>query len=132
MNRQAVSHLFELPGCPLVKVKLILSPPVSCESRGGASFKKCKGKDLKLEVKCEEGQEAAGRLKLSFFMGQRGSVENRGPGPDEKRGPFVHDFTYSSVASLPKDVPGWTFQVKSLTKEHQLICGVDFSEALSL
>lgn len=129
MNRQVVSRLFELPG-PM-QVKMILSPPVSCESRGGASFKKCKGKDLKLELKCEEGQETVGSLKLSFFMGiQHGSVENRAS--DDKRGPFVHDFSDCSVAGLPKDVPGWSFDLKTLTREHQVVCGVEFSEVLSL
>merc|ERR1719213_413452 len=77
-NKNAVSPLFDLPGHPLVKVKMLLSPPVSCESRGGASFKKSKGRDLKLELKCEEGQEVAGSVNFSLYIAMQ-------PGPAQRQ-----------------------------------------------
>lgn len=124
-NKNALSPLFELPGNPAVKVKMILSPPVCSDNRGGASFRKCSGKDLKLAIKCEEGQEVAGRLKFSFYIGVvHGFAESSEM--EEKRAPLVHDFSYNSVASMPKDIPGWNFDLKSLAKEDHLLCGVEF------
>lgn len=122
-NKNALSPLFELPWNPLVKVKMILSPPVCCQTRGGASFRKCKGKDLKLEIKCEEGQEAAGRMKFNLYIGVQYGLDSTGR--EDKRGPFAHDFNYNSVAGLPKDMPGWSFDLKSLAKDGHLVCGAE-------
>eukprot|EP00746_Dinoflagellata_sp_MGD_P167731 gnl/MRDRNA2_/MRDRNA2_98596_c0_seq1.p1 gnl/MRDRNA2_/MRDRNA2_98596_c0~~gnl/MRDRNA2_/MRDRNA2_98596_c0_seq1.p1 ORF type:complete len:308 (+),score=66.03 gnl/MRDRNA2_/MRDRNA2_98596_c0_seq1:114-926(+) len=124
-NKNAVSPLLELPWDPSVKLKMILSPPVCSETKGGASFRKCKGKDLKLEMKCEQGREAAGMLKFNFYIGVvHGGSEN--PETEQQRGPLAHDFSYNSVTGLPKEVPGWSFDLKSLAKDDHLVCGVEF------
>jgi len=64
-DKQAVSPPFELsfgPGHPSVTFKMMIYPKVSSENKGGASFKKAKGKGS-IQLKCEaELEEAAGTL----------------------------------------------------------------------
>lgn len=143
-DTKAVSPLYELSWCPSVKFKMIVSPSVKDDvktrRKGGASFKNCKkeASELKLELKCEEGQNALGHLKLSltFFIiaVHSGSDENREPNNNEKRGPFQHDFSESAVAGLQGE-KGWTFHSKSGDKsfgkarEDHLLCGVEISES---
>lgn len=120
-NTKLVSQLFELPGA---KVKMILSPSGSCDRRGGASFQSCK--DLKLEVKCEEGQNALGCIELTFLIAVQGKVTQPDSCESQKRGPFEHDFNNSAVAGMPKDLRSFTNSAKGLGKGHQLVCRVDF------
>jgi len=123
-NTHAISPLkFEVPGQPLVQVKVRLVPP----GRGKESFRKCKGKNLMLELKCEQGYEVARPVKFTFFI-----AIVRGDGtrePDQTRVLIEHDFSHNPVASLPKGESGWTFDLKSnLGTDDTLVCGAHFSD----
>jgi hypothetical protein len=121
-NTHAISPgLFEVPGQPDVKVKVRLCPP----GRGKESFRRCKCKNLSLELKCEQGYEVARPVKFTFFI-----AIVRGDGtrePDQTRVLIEHDFSQNPVASLPKGEGGWTFDLKSLAFDDVLLCGAHFS-----
>jgi hypothetical protein len=123
-NTHAISpDLFEVPGQPLVKVKVRLVPP----GRGKESFRRCKGKNLTLELKCEQGYEVARPLKFTFFIAIVRADGTREP--DQKRVLIEHDFSHNPVASLPKGESGWTFDLKSnLAIDDVLVCGAHFSD----
>jgi len=122
-NTHAISpKLFEVPGQPLVQVKVRLVPP----GRGKESFRRCKGKNLMLELKCEKGYEVARPVKFAFFI----AIE-RGDGtrePDQKRVLIEHDFSHNPVVSLPKGESGWAFDLKTLAMDDALVCGAHFSD----
>lgn len=102
-DKQAVSPPFELAfgsDFPSVTFKMMLYPKVVNDAKGGASFKKAKGKGY-VQVKCEaELSEAAAKAQVKFRIGVAGQ---------EPRGPQSHNFAQSAVCGLPKDQEEWDF-----------------------
>jgi len=98
------------------KFKLMLKPKMSSEGRGGASFKKAKGKCF-LELKCEEGQDVIGKTHFCIWVGDQ-----------PPRGPVQHNFSEDVVGRLPRDNEIWDLKK---VPEGSLVFGVDiwvFSE----
>lgn len=77
------------------KFKLMLRPKMSSECRGGACFKRAKGRCF-IELKCEEGQDVIGNIQFSCWIGDQ-----------PPRGPIEHNFSRDAVGRLPKDVELW-------------------------
>lgn len=77
------------------KFKFMLKPQMHSEGRGGASFKRSKGKGF-IELKCEEGQDVIGNTRLYFWVGDQ-----------LPRGPVEHNFSSDVVGRLPRDIHLW-------------------------
>lgn len=102
-DKQAVSPPFELAfgtQFPSVTFKMMLYPKVVSDAKGGASFKKAKGRGY-IQLKCEaELSEAASKAQVKFRIGVHGQ---------EPRGPQSHNFAQSAVCGLPKEEEEWDF-----------------------
>merc|ERR550537_1892310 len=88
-DKQAVSPAFELsfgPAHPSVTFKMMIYPKVVNDSKGGASFKKAKGKGY-VQLKCEA--ELSEEVANACFRISIGSGDNVQP----PRGPVHHNFS---------------------------------------
>jgi hypothetical protein len=104
-DKQAVSPAFELsfgPEFPNVTFKMMIYPKVSSDAKGGASFKKGKGKGY-VQLKCEaELSEAVAQVAVRIGCGADALTQ-------PMRGPIRHNFSHSAVCGLPKDQEEWDF-----------------------
>jgi hypothetical protein len=111
-DKQAVSPPFELSfgtEFPAVTFKMMLYPKVVNDAKGGASFKKAKGKGY-VQVKCEaELSDEQTKAQVKFRIGVAGQ---------DPRGPQSHNFAQSAVCGLPKDQEEWDF-TETVDKESQ-------------
>lgn len=106
-NKVTVSPSFEHPEVS-GSFKIMLYPKAISDRRGGASFKKAKGKGS-VQLKCEAalGKTAGGALSLRVAIGNgRGG---RDAALEPARGPVRHDFSESGVCGLPKHQEEWNF-----------------------
>mmetsp|Transcript_21082 Transcript_21082/g.58423 ORF Transcript_21082/g.58423 Transcript_21082/m.58423 type:complete len:605 (-) Transcript_21082:177-1991(-) len=111
-DKVAVSPAFEMPTAP-GKFRMMLLPKVVDDRKGGASFKRAKGKGL-VKVKCEEAlNEPAGTtmaLRLSVRSGGGSVAEADCQDRHElPRGPVKHDFAERGIFGLPKEQEEWDF-----------------------
>mmetsp|Transcript_135946 Transcript_135946/g.271211 ORF Transcript_135946/g.271211 Transcript_135946/m.271211 type:complete len:391 (-) Transcript_135946:461-1633(-) len=114
-DKQAVSPPFDLSfgdSFPSMTFKMMIYPKAMNDLKGGASFKKAKGRGL-VQLKCEaelSGAIANFSFRISIGMGDKKQAP---------RGPKVHNFSASAVCGLDKDVEEWDFQsvvdAKSMT-----------------
>lgn len=103
-DKQAVSPPFELSfGRENVIFKMMIYPKVMNDSKGGASFKKAKGRGY-VQLKCE-AEIAEGVAKIKFRIGVGEGANAQGP-----RGPQLHNFSQSAVCGLSKDQEEWNFE----------------------
>jgi len=104
-DKQAVSPPFELSfgsQFPNVTFKMMIYPKIVNDSKGGASFKKAKGRGY-VQLKCEaELSEAIANVSFRISIGS-------GDKHEEPRGPVSHNFSSSAVCGLPKDLEEWDF-----------------------
>lgn len=104
-DKQAVSPPFELSfgnQFPNVTFKLMLYPKVVNDAKGGASFKKARGRGY-VQLKCEaELSEAIANVSFRVSIGSGVSMQ-------EPRGPVSHNFSSSAVCGLPKEQEEWDF-----------------------
>lgn len=105
-DKQAVSPPFELSfGAAFnhVTFKMMIYPKVMNDNKGGASFKKAKGRGY-IQLKCEaELSEAVAQVRFRLSIG--GSAGKS----EEPRGPMLHNFAQSAVCGLPKEMEEWDF-----------------------
>jgi len=99
VDKQIVSPSFELFGIPF---KLMMKPRIAKQAKGQASFKTARGRGY-IELKCEA--DASVVLPTVSFCTSIGD----GSRWQSPRGPVVHDFTSSSVSSLPHSIAEWNF-----------------------
>ncbi|CAK0881222.1 unnamed protein product [Prorocentrum cordatum] len=85
-----------------VNFKLGLYPRVSSDARGGASFRRAKGKG-RVTLMCTDPRT---QTKLQFRIAV-GSESSEGQQP---RGPVTHDFFEKRVAELPTGSDEWDFK----------------------
>jgi len=101
----------EVPSAP-GSFRMMLLPKVVDERKGGASFKRAKGRGL-VQVKCEENLLAdpgSSVLVLRLSVRGGGGAEPEGPGTREPaRGPVRHDFAERGICGLPKEEEEWDF-----------------------
>jgi len=104
-DKQTVSPVFYLPfgpALPNVPFRLMIYPKTVNAAKGGASFKKARGRGY-IHLKCEadlEGNPAYVRFRLMIVQGDK----FKGP-----RGPVDHDFSQHFVAELGPEEAEWNF-----------------------
>eukprot|EP00927_Polykrikos_kofoidii_P073613 TRINITY_DN69630_c0_g1_i1.p1 TRINITY_DN69630_c0_g1~~TRINITY_DN69630_c0_g1_i1.p1 ORF type:complete len:452 (+),score=60.57 TRINITY_DN69630_c0_g1_i1:72-1427(+) len=114
-DKVAVSPSFEfnddIPGT----FRMMLLPTAVSERKGGASFKKAKGKGS-VHVKCESSLDDVHDRILAITFSLRGLNEDDSHCTDDvprqltaPRGPVMHNFKDSGMCSLPKDQEEWDF-----------------------
>lgn len=103
-DREAVSPGFALGFPRPVQFKMVIRPSAVHGSRGGASFKKAKGKGS-VELRCLEQVERGRDPPLNFRIAV-GSGRNFGEAP---RGPVRHDFSERATCGLPDNLKEWDF-----------------------
>uniref|UniRef100_A0A7S4SJR8 Uncharacterized protein n=1 Tax=Alexandrium monilatum TaxID=311494 RepID=A0A7S4SJR8_9DINO len=105
-DKQAVSPPFELSfgnQFPSVTFKMMIYPKVMNDSKGGASFKKARGRGF-VQLKCEaELSEAIANVSFRISIGS-------GESKQAPRGPKSHNFSCSAVCGLDKEEEEWDFQ----------------------
>jgi len=104
-DKQAVSPPFELsfgPHFPQITFKMMIYPKATNDSKGGASFKKARGRGY-VQLKCEaELSEAIANVSFRISIGSGENVQ-------APRGPVLHNFSSSAVCGLPKEQEEWDF-----------------------
>jgi len=106
-DREAVSPSFDLSFSGVnVQFKMVIRPKVMSDSRGGASFKKAKGRGS-VELRCLSEVEPAVNPIVTFRLaiGSGADPEKREP----PRGPVRHDFTQRAICGLPEGQAEWDF-----------------------
>jgi len=105
-DKQAVSPHFEMSlgdSLPSAAFKMMIYPKIMNDQKGGASFKKAKGRGL-VQIKCEaELSEAIATFSFQISIGV-------GENKQASRGPKIHNFSASAVCGLEKDEEEWDFQ----------------------
>lgn len=101
-----VSPPFDLLLGRPVTFRLMIRPKTISTARGGASFKKAKGKGT-VELRClDEVSEGANPVvHFRIGVGNGYSVAQ----PDTLRGPVQHDFAMKSICGLPAGQDEWDF-----------------------
>lgn len=97
-DRIKISPPMDVPlgvGKAHAKFKLMLKPQISSEGKGGASFKRAKGKCY-IELKCEGGQDIMRNTQFSFWVGDQAP-----------RGPVEQNFSNDVVGRLPREFELW-------------------------
>lgn len=104
-DKQAVSPPFELSfgnQFPNVTFKMMIYPKQINDGKGGASFKKARGRGF-VQLKCEaELTEALAPVNFRITIGSADKAQT-------SRGPVLHNFSQSAVSGLPKDIEEWDF-----------------------
>lgn len=106
-DKEAVSPAFELAGWANAQFKMVMRPKRVEDSRGGASFKKARGKgsvQLKLVNKLEEAAHLSVMFRLA--VGNPISWKRR----ERPRGPVRHDFFEKPICGLPEGRDEWDFR----------------------
>mmetsp|Transcript_8945 Transcript_8945/g.26295 ORF Transcript_8945/g.26295 Transcript_8945/m.26295 type:complete len:432 (+) Transcript_8945:68-1363(+) len=105
-DREAVSPMFELSCTVPVQFKMVIRPKVVSNVRGGASFKKAKGKGA-VELRCLDEVDTAMKpvVTFRFSVGSGNDTSKHEP----PRGPVRHDFTTRAICGLPAGQDEWDF-----------------------
>lgn len=110
-DRLTVSPLFALSDghvdAPPLPFKMIISPKVASDGKGGASFRKANGRAI-IQLKCEAPREELESYPISFFLSAC-SGNQQDPRLQASRGPVTCNFAQSGVCGLPKDCETWDF-----------------------
>lgn len=107
-DKVAVSPSFELGAMVPGTFRMMLYPTAVSERKGGASFKKAKGKGS-VHVKCESplGEVYDKAVTLTILVCN--AQEDASLQEETARGPVKHNFAESGICSLPKDQEEWDF-----------------------
>jgi len=108
-DKVAVSPPFDMQfGDHTATFKMMIYPTVTNDGKGGASFKKAKGKGS-IQVKCEAelADYLNGTVTYRLCIGSTSAAGDRKSEPH--RGPVKHNFSTSGVSSLQKDMEEWDF-----------------------
>lgn len=105
-DREAVSPMFELSFSKIVNFKILIRPKVISSVRGGASFKKAKGKGS-VELRCLDEVTAAMNPVVTFRISVGSGTDPARQEPP--RGPVRHDFTKKAICGLPAGEEEWDF-----------------------
>jgi hypothetical protein len=105
MDIEAVSPPFDI--CDQnIEFKMVLRPRVTSQERGGASFKKAKGKGS-VELTCLAAIDPS-ELPTVTFRISIGSPSDPSK-QREPRGPVLHDFSERTIGGLPPGQDEWDF-----------------------
>lgn len=116
-DKVAVSPPFQVRWAP-GDFRMMLLPKAVDDRKGGASFRRAKGRGL-VQVKCEENLDDPRDSKLSLRLsvwggGISSTIEPESAVVDGRlserpRGPIEHDFAERGIFALPKDQEEWDF-----------------------
>eukprot|EP00927_Polykrikos_kofoidii_P019053 TRINITY_DN1887_c0_g1_i4.p1 TRINITY_DN1887_c0_g1~~TRINITY_DN1887_c0_g1_i4.p1 ORF type:complete len:397 (-),score=63.61 TRINITY_DN1887_c0_g1_i4:158-1348(-) len=120
-DRVAVSPSFELGDNIRGNFRMMLYPTAVSDRKGGASFKKAKGKGS-IHIKSESSFSEVHDGLLSMTLLVRGKQDNSDSEVDDfledvvalrdgeaPRGPILHNFQDNGICSLPKENEEWDF-----------------------
>jgi hypothetical protein len=134
-DKVAVSPPFELDEKVPGTFRMMLYPKIVSDRKGGASFKKAKGKGS-VHIKCEspEGEVHDGVVALRIWVASNAeesdecgtavapvrhvqksaeqeddTAEDEDEANDQPRGPVLHNFAEGGICGLPKDEEEWNF-----------------------
>merc|ERR1740139_242366 len=96
-DREAVSPPFELSFTREVQFKMVIRPKAVNEQRGGASFKKAKGKGS-VWLRCLDEVDRDMNPVVTFRIAVGARQQHR----EEPRGPVRHDFSDRAICGLPE------------------------------
>jgi len=103
-DKQAVSPSFDLVCAGrTLPFKMMIYPKQVTDQKGGASFKKSKGRGT-VTIKCEADLNT-GSTPLQFRV-----YTGTGASKQTPRGPVEHDFSESAVCTLPRNIEEWDFE----------------------
>merc|ERR1719498_2022394 len=112
-DRLTVSPLFKLcdghvNAAPL-PFKMTVTPKAVSDGKGGASFRKAKGKSI-VQLKCEapRDEEDMESYPIRFYLSAWNGRE-QGSVALPMRGPVTCNFAQSGICGLPKDNEVWDF-----------------------
>lgn len=105
-DREAVSPAFELNFSVPVQFKMVIRPKVTCNARGGASFKKAKGKGS-VEVRCLGEIDPSVNSCVTFRISLGGGKDSGSS--EAPRGPVRHNFAEHTICGLPEGQDEWDF-----------------------
>lgn len=104
-----------------VNFKLGLYPKVSSDARGGASFRRAKGKG-RVTLMCIDSVRTHTVLKFLIAVGPK-AARPEDEGFASPRGPVTHDFFERKFASLPTGSDEWDFRkAKDPSTESFTVC----------
>lgn len=104
-DREKVSPPFEVSmGGKEIQFKMCLRPTITSESRGGASFRKAKGKGT-IDLRCLNEIDPANSCYMTFRVAV-------GKGSDAYRvsSTVRHDFSQKAICPLPESEDEWDFK----------------------
>ncbi|CAE7421337.1 KCNB1, partial [Symbiodinium microadriaticum] len=106
-DKEAVSPPFDLTfaGGQPVPFKMILRPRVVAQERGGASFRRSRGRG-NIQLRCMAESDAAAKPVVTFrlLVGSEKAAKQLKP-----RGPVSHDFSEKNICGLPPGQDDWDF-----------------------
>lgn len=126
-NKQAVSPPFDLHlghNFSALPFRLIISPKVMNDGKGGSCFKKAKGRGY-IHLKCEaDPSEVAVSISFIITMGS-----NEQP-LRQSRGPVTHNFVENPLAGLPKVHDEWSFNEVLKADTMTFVVSIDLTPVL--
>lgn len=122
-DKVAVSPSFQVPWIPsdTDNFRMMLHPAVVNDGRGGASFKKAKGRAV-VKLKCEQSLEAENavvNIRIAVFPS---STEPDSDEPEPPRGPVTHDFSQGGICGLPSGQDEWDFKAITGGASSFIVC----------
>lgn len=105
-DTEAVSPSFDLAFEGAVAFKMILRPRMTSETKGGASFKKARGRGT-VELRCLDSVEGHSSSSVTFRLSigsPADAAKQQAP-----RGPVRHDFAQRAISGLPRGQEEWNF-----------------------
>mmetsp|Transcript_135758 Transcript_135758/g.378273 ORF Transcript_135758/g.378273 Transcript_135758/m.378273 type:complete len:163 (-) Transcript_135758:148-636(-) len=105
-DKEAVSPMFQLCFSKIVNFKILIRPKVISSVRGGASFKKARGKGV-VQLRCLDEVTASVNPIVTFRITVGSGSDPASQEPP--RGPIKHDFTKKAICGLPPDEEEWDF-----------------------
>jgi hypothetical protein len=121
--RQLVSPPFHITlGSQSVTFRLIITPKVPTDSKGGASFQKSKGWGT-VQVKCEAAlSDDIAEVTYRIWVGSGQTLQH-------PQGPVCHNFAQNAFSELPKGQDQWNFN--AAVDEKSSTFRVSFEEILA-
>jgi len=108
-DRLTVSPLFKLSdghvNAPPLPFKMMISPKIASNGKGGASFRKAEGRSV-IQLKCEAPRDEAESCPISFYL-SAGSGRQENECRHAPRGPVTCNFAQSGLCGLPKECEVW-------------------------
>jgi len=145
-DKVAVSPSFKINAGVSGTFRIMLYAKAASDRKGGASFKKSKGKGS-VHVKCEspDGEVHDGKLALRISVAsyrekksddddcfdKRNEIEQDDEGTQETpRGPVLHNFAVRGMCSLPKHQEEWDFSKATEADSQNFVVHLEITDPI--